>query len=311
MESLLNPNGTPTTSTAAQAGADLIKDTDTDSFVTDVVEASTEVPVIVDFWAPWCGPCKQLSPVIEKLVRQAGGLVRLVKINVDENQNLAMQLRVQSIPAVFAFRNGQPVDGFVGALPESQIRTFIERLTGGAKPPKEIAIQEAMDEAAALLAEGDWQNASSIYNGILAEESAHPGAIAGIINCLRSAGEIAEAREVIESLSDEVKKDAIVAGAISAVDLAEQGSGIDDTAALEAKLAANPDHQARFDLAVALYGNGSTEAAIDALLELVRRNRTWDDEAARKQLLKIFEALGPTDPLTSASRRRLSSLLFS
>jgi putative thioredoxin len=314
MEPILNPDGTPAQSDATSQGnpADLIKDTDTTSFVTDVVDMSMTVPVIVDFWAPWCGPCKQLSPLIERLVTQAGGLVRMVKINVDENQNLAMQLRVQSIPAVFGFKNGQPVDGFVGALPESQIRALIERLTDGATPPHEMAIQEALDHAREALEAGETKAAAEVYNEILVGDPAHPGATAGALDCLRVDGGIEQARRIIESLPAALKSDALVAAAISAIDLAEQGSDLGDLAELEKKLAANEnDHQARFDLSVALYGAGRAEAAIDALLELVRRNREWDDEAGRKQILKILEALGPTDPLTASTRRRLSSILFS
>ncbi len=314
METILNSDGNPALSDAASpaAPADLIKDSATAGFAADVIDMSMTVPVIVDFWAPWCGPCKQLSPLIERLVTQAGGLVRLVKINVDETQDLAMQLRVQSIPAVFGFKNGHPVDGFVGALPESQIRAFIERLTGGAKQPREIAIQEALDHAAEVLEAGDTRTAAEVYNEILVENPAHPGATAGALDCLRIDGGIEEARRIIQSLPPALRSDAAVAAAISAIDLAEQGSELGDVAELEKKLAANGnDHQARFDLSIAFYAAGRAEAAIDALLELLRRDRGWNDEAARKQILKIFEALGPADPLTAAARRRLSSILFS
>ena len=314
MEPILNPDGTPAQSGATSEGvpADLIKDSDTAGFVTDVIDMSMTVPVIVDFWAPWCGPCKQLSPLIERLVTQAGGLVRLVKVNVDENQSLAMQLRVQSIPAVFGFKNGQPVDGFTGALSESQIRAFIDRLTDGAKPPREVAIQEALDYAQEALEAGETKTAAEIYNEILVDDPTHPGATAGALNCLRVDGGIEQARQIIQSLPVALKADATVAAAISAIDLAEQGSDLGDIAELEKKVTEDGnDHQARFDLSIALYGAGRAEAAIDALLELVRRDRQWNDEAARKQILKILETLGPTDPLTASSRRRLSSILFS
>ncbi len=277
MEFILNRDGTASQKPDEQAGeaaADLIKDGNTASFAADVIDASAKVPVIVDFGAPWCGPCKQLGPMIEKLVRQAGGLVRLVRINIDENQDLAMQLQIQSIPAVFAFKDGRPVDGFAGAQPESQIRAFINRLTGKAKAPLDLAVEEAQ---AAL-----------------------------------DAGDMAAAKKIIENLPAEVASAAEVAAAVSAVELVEQGSASGDAAELRRKLAEDEnDHQTRFDLAVALYADGSNEDAVEELLELVRRDRGWNDEAARKQLVKIFDALGTSHPLTVSARRHLSSILFS
>jgi putative thioredoxin len=289
-------------------GADLVKDGSVATFMADVIEASAQVPVIVDFWAPWCGPCKQLGPAIEKLVRQAGGLVRLVKINIDENQELATQMRIQSIPAVYAFKDGQPVDGFVGALPESQIRAFIEKLTGNAEQP----MDKALDQAEAALAGGDAAAASALYTEILAHDATNPKAVAGLIRSCMASGEVANAEELIEGLTPELKSSPEVVAAISAMELAAESTSSGDVAELRQKLAGDEnDHQTRFDLATALYGNGDAESAIGELVELVRRDRQWNDEAARKQLVKIFEALGHSDPLTVAGRQQLSTILFS
>ena len=311
MEFILNPDGTAPQRPGEQAGeaaADLIKDGNTAGFAVDVLDASAKVPVIVDFWAPWCGPCKQLGPMIEKLVRQAGGLVRLVKINIDENQDLASQMHIQSIPAVFAFKDGRPVDGFSGAQPESQIRAFINRLTGKAKAPLDLAVEEAQ----AALDAGDAATAGALYGEILAREPAHPAAVAGMIRAAMAAGDTAAAKKIIEGLPDDVASAAQVAAAVSAVELAEQGGASGNAAELRRKLAEDEnDHRTRFDLAVALYADGSNEDAVEELLELVRRDKKWNDEAARKQLVKIFDALGGTHPLTVSARRHLSSILFS
>jgi len=295
----------------AAAPTDLIKDTDTDGFMADVIEASNQTPVIVDFWAPWCGPCKQLTPALEKLVKQYGGKVKLAKINVDENQQLAMQFQVQSIPAVYAFKSGRPVDGFMGALPESQLKQFIERLTGGGGSP----LDEAMAEAEAFAAEGNHEDALAIYKEILAQDPSHVKALGGALRAYLATGQDDIAKQVLADLPEKMKNTPDVAGVQAALDLKAQSAqvagGGAELSALEAKVAADPkDMQSRLDLAVARYGAGAREQAMDDLLEMVRKDRKWNEEAARKQLVKFFEALGPADPLTVQGRRRLSSILF-
>ena len=293
----------------ASAPGGAIKDTTTQTFVRDVVEASHKTPVIVDFWAPWCGPCKQLGPMLEKLVRQAGGLVRLVKINVDENQELAAQMRVASIPMVYAFHRGQPVDGFAGAVPESQLRAFIERLTGGARAPVDVALERAH----AMLKAGDARAAGLAFAEVLAGDPTNPSAIGGTIRAGVAMGDLARAQQIAGGLSGTLRAQADIASALAALDLALQSqTGAGDAAKLRDKLAANPaDLQTRYDLARALLAADDAEGAIDALLEIVRRDRKWNDAAARVQLLKIFDALGPADARTAAGRRQLSSILFS
>ena len=290
------------------APADIIKETDTANFKADVIEASAEVPVIVDFWAPWCGPCKQLGPALEKQVRAAAGMVRLVKVNIDENQELAAQMRIQSIPAVYAFKDGQPVDGFTGALPEGQIKSFIDKLIGDAKSPIDVALEEAK----AALEAGDEITAGAIFAKVRAQDPANADAIAGIVRAAIAAGDAARAREIVDGLPDDLARNSEIAAARSALELSEQVSETGDIEELRGKLAEDEnDHQARFDLATALYGLARNEDAVEELLELLRRAPQWNDEAARMQLLKIFEALGNADPITVSGRRKLSSLLFS
>ena len=294
----------------AAGGAAQPKDATTQSFAADVIEASHQTPVIVDFWAPWCGPCKQLAPILEKTVRNAGGKVALVKVNIDENPEIAQQLRIQSIPAVFAFDKGQPVDGFVGVQPESQIKQLVERLTGPIGPSP---LDQALEQAKQSLDAGDHAAASNIYGQILRQVPGEAAAIAGLLRCYIGAGDLDVAREMVDGLDDDMLKDAEIEGAIAALSLAEQaGESGGDVAALQARLAEDPgDHQARFDLAMAHHGAGRNEQAIDELIEIVRRDREWNEQAARQQLVKLFEAIGHADPLTVAGRRKLSSVLFS
>ncbi len=290
-------------------GGDLIKDGDTSGFMVDVIDASRDVPVIVDFWAPWCEPCKQLGPVLEKLVRNAAGKLRLVKINVDENQALAQQLRVQSIPMVYAFKSGQPVDRFAGALPESQIKAFIERLAGPIGPaPAELGIEQAREAMAA----GRLDLAADVFQQVLAEEPTNPEAIAGLARCHIGLGQTAVARELLDGVPAEHRNHVEVDGARAALSLAEEAGTLADPDDLARRLEVDDnDHAARLDLATVMFLRGQTDEAIGQLLSVVQKDRNWQDQAARKQLVKFFEALGPKHPATLDGRRRLSAVLFS
>jgi len=299
------------------AVGDLIKNSNTRGFMADVIDASHDVPVIVDFWAPWCGPCKQLGPQLEKAVREARGAVRMVKINIDESPEIAQQMRIQSIPVVYAFVQGRPVDGFVGAVPESQIKTFIKRLaqTAGAQVP-ESPVEQAMEEAKALMEAGDFANAGGILAQVVQHDPTNAIARARLARTQLAANEHKQAREMLASIPADKMKDPAVASEANAVkaalELAESAGAAGPLQELKQKVAADAnDHQARLDLASALYAAGDGDAAVDALIESIRRNRAWNEEAARKQLLKLFEAFGPTDPRTIQGRRKLSSVLFS
>ena len=296
-----------------QAAADVIKDTKTASFEADVILASRERPIIVDFWAPWCGPCKQLTPILEKVVRAAAGKVRMVKINIDENPDIAQALRIQSIPMVYAFVQGRPVDGFAGALPESQVKQFIDRVLKmmGPAANQDSPIELALEEAKQALEAGDHTTARSIYAEILEVEPNNAPAYAGLARALMAAGDNKAVRQLLDQAPAELAKDKELAAVRTSLELVEQSQAAGPLSDLKRKVAADPnDSQARYDLAMAQFAAGDREAAVDELLHIVKHDRMWNEEQARKQLVKFFEAFGPTDPLTISTRRRLSSLLF-
>ncbi|MEM9097540.1 MAG: thioredoxin [Pseudomonadota bacterium] len=288
--------------------ADLIKDGTDATFMADVIEASREVPVIVDFWAPWCGPCKTLTPTLEEAVRQAGGKVKLVKVNVDENQMVAGQLRVQSIPSVFGFVDGQPVDAFMGAVPASEAQAFIKKLVdlaGGG------GLAEALDAAEQMLDEGQIDDATQVFAAVIQQDPAQPRAYAGLARAQLINEDLEGAKAVVDQVPEELAQDPAITAIRSAIELQEQAAGAGEEDELRAQVEADPDnHQLRFDLAVAMMGKGDNEGAVEQLLELFRRDREWNDAAAKEQLFKLFESLGPKDPLAQSGRRRLSSMIF-
>lgn len=286
-----------------------VKDATTKTFQTDVVEASRTQPVIVDFWAPWCGPCKTLGPILEKLVNAAQGAVQMVKVNIDENPEIAQALRIQSIPTVYAFKNGQPLDGFAGALPESQVKAFIERVAGPVGPSP---IEQIITEGETLLEEGDAAMAAQAFAAVLQEQPGEPRALAGLARSYLRAGDVERAKQTLELVPPEAQNQQAVASVRAELELAGKAGDAGEISGLKARVQADPkDFQARFDLATALAGANQHEEAVNELLEIVQRSRSWNDEAARKQLLTIFEALGPTHPVSVSGRRRLSSILFS
>jgi putative thioredoxin len=311
MESSLIGRGRAEGATAPAGGnGDMVKESSTARFMADVVEASRSVPVLVDFWAPWCGPCKQLGPAIEKVVREARGQVRLVKINVDENQALAAQMRIQSIPAVFAFVNGQPVDGFMGALPESELKAFVGRLIGNGGLGAEI--EAALEEANKSLAQQDHQQAARLFASVLQADRENTAALAGLAKCQIASGDLDGATATLGLVPPSKTNDPAIASARAALDLAQHPVDATEVNRLAQAVEGNPDdHQARIDLAVALNAAGRREEAMQQLIDSIRRQRDWNEEAARKQLLQFFEAWGPKDDLTVKGRRRLSSILFS
>ncbi len=299
-------------SPAGTGDADLIKDTSEATFMSDVVEASQTVPVIVDFWAPWCGPCKTLGPMLEDAVRAAKGAVKMVKINVDEAQQIAGQLQIQSIPTVYAFFKGQPVDGFQGALPQSEIKAFIDRVIkagGGAAPGEELS--EAVAAADDMLAEGAAQDALDTFAAILGEDPNHAGAYSGMVRAYIALDQLDQAEAHLNGAPIEISKAPELEAAHAHLQLARQAADAGPVAELQAAVDANPnDMQARFDLAQALYAHGDTQAAVDQLLTLFGKDREWNDGAAKTQLFTIFEALKPNDPIALNGRRKLSSMIF-
>jgi putative thioredoxin len=295
---------------AAPAG-DLIKDGGDATFMADVVEASQEVPVIVDFWAPWCGPCKQLGPALEAAVTAAGGKVKMVKVNVDENQQIAGQLRVQSIPTVYAFHKGQPVDGFQGALPQSQIDEFVSKLVALAGGEDDGGMAEALEAAEQMLADGAAADAAQTFAAIAQEDAQNAAAFGGMARAYLAMDQADQAEAVINGVPAEIADAPEIEAARAAIDLARQAEKAGPLDELRAKVEANPDdHQARFDLATALHATGDAEGAVNELLDLFRRDREWNDGAAKTQLFTIFEALKPNDPVVLNGRRKLSSMIF-
>lgn len=299
----------PAPATTNGADSDLIKETTTQTFRADVIDASKSVPVLVDFWAPWCGPCRQLTPVLEKAVKAARGKVRLVKMNIDDHPQIPGQLGIQSIPAVIAFKNGQPLDGFMGAVPESQVMAFIERVAGPIGPS---AAEQAMTAAEAAIAAKDFSGAAGLYGTVLQAEPENMAALAGLVRCYIALGELDQARALLAGLTPAQEKGAAIAGARAALEAAAQAESLGKPSDLARRVEENPaDHQARFDLALALNAQGDRAGAAEHLIEIVRRDRAWNEEAARKQLVQFFEAWGVKDPAAVKGRQRLSSLLFS
>jgi putative thioredoxin len=295
--------------TAGLEASSAVKDATTQSFMTDVIEESKNQPVLVDFWAPWCGPCKQLTPILEKAVKAAKGKVKLVKMDIDKHPDIPGQMGIQSIPAVIAFYNGQPVDGFMGALPESQVTEFLQRLTKGKAAPEE---RDLLKEAEAALAEGDAAGAAGLYGELIQQDAANVTALAGLARSYLHVGDLDKAKQTLDLVPEAKRNEAAVAAARAALEVAEQAKKVGPIDELERKVAADPlDHQARFDLATALNAAGKRADAATHLLVIVKRDRKWNDDGGRKQLVQFFEAWGPTDEATLDGRKRLSSLLFS
>lgn len=302
--------GAPTA--AAPPAGELIKDTTTANFARDVMDESRNQPVLVDFWAPWCGPCKQLTPIIEKAVTEAGGRVKLVKMNIDDHPSVAGQLGIQSIPAVVAFVNGRPADGFMGALPESQVKAFIDKVAGPAGADQAAEIAAVLEEASGLLAGGDIDGAAQLFAAILQADPDNTQAIAGLAECMIGANQHQRARELVTQLPEELAKAPEVQALLKRLDQIDEARKLGDPVALEHTLSLNPDdHEARMKLAKIRNVEGRREEAAEHLLLIMKRDRTFDDDGARKQLLQFFEVWGPKEPATVMARRKLSSILFS
>jgi putative thioredoxin len=301
--------GAKGTDIGASGAADIVKDATTATFKADVLDASKSLPVVVDFWAPWCGPCKQLTPLIEKIVRGHRGKVRLVKVNVDENQAISAQLRIQSLPTVYAFRDGQPVDGFVGVQPESAVKAFVDRLVAD---DAEVGISEVLKAGEELLDQDDLQGAAEIFASVLQEDRTNAEALAGLASCYMKSGDVTRAKQTLALVPPDKRELPVVKSIEAAIQLAEKGADTGKLAELEQRVTQNPgDLQARLDLAIGLAAQDDRQDALELLLDLIKMDRKWNDEAARKQLLQFFDAWGPKEPLVAEGRRRLSSILFS
>ena len=304
--------GGQTAGTPGGATPGLVKDTTTANFQKDVLEESRRQPVLVDFWAPWCGPCKQLQPIIERVVGEGNGRVKLVKLNIDDHPAIPGQLGIQSIPAVIAFVGGRPVDGFMGAVPESQVRAFIDKVAGPVVDEGELEIEAALTDAKAALDAGDIGGAADIYGAVLQADPENLEAMAGMAECMIAAGQWERARDLLASLPPEQTKDAAITALLTRLGQIEEARKLGDPRALEFELNQNPDnHEARVKLAKILNVEGDREAATDHLIAIMKKDRAWDDDGARRQLLQFLEVWGFKDPASVAARRKMSAILFS